>query len=49
MGVDLHSPARDKYFRLNGRLLAEGQDLSQALITAKLARPYDGGKKLPFC
>ena len=47
--VDLHAPARDKYFRLNGRLLADGQDLSQALITANLARPYDGGKKLPFC
>lgn len=47
--VDLHSPARDKYFRLNGRLLADGQDLSLALITANLARSYDGGKKLPFC
>ena len=47
--VDLHSPARDTYFRLNGRLLADGQDLSLALITANLARPYDGGKKLPFC
>mgnify|MGYP002082785547 CR=1 FL=1 len=47
--VDLHAPARDTYFRLNGRLLADGQDLSQALITANLARPYDVGKKLPFC
>ena len=47
--VDLHSPARDTYFSLNGRLLADGQDLSQGLITANLARPYDGGKKLPFC
>ncbi|MGB4068824.1 MAG: thermonuclease family protein [Nitrospira sp.] len=47
--VDLHSPARDKYFRLNGRLLADDRDPSQGLITANLARPYDGGKKLPFC
>jgi micrococcal nuclease len=43
--VELHSPARDTYFCLNGRLLADGQ----GLITANLARPYDGGKKLPFC
>lgn len=47
--VDLHSPARDTYFCLYGRLLADGQAFSQALITANLARPYDGGKKLPFC
>ena len=47
--VELHAPARDTYFSLNGRLLADGQDLSQALITANLARSYDGGKKLPFC
>lgn len=47
--VDLVQPARDKYFRLNGRLTADGQDLSQALIGAQLARPYDGGTKQPFC
>jgi endonuclease YncB( thermonuclease family) len=33
---NLHAPARDTYFRLNGRLLTDGQDLSQALITASL-------------
>lgn len=47
--VDLVEPKRDKYFRLNGRLLADGQDLSQALIQAHLARAYDGGTKTPFC
>lgn len=47
--VELHAPARDTYFRLNGRLLADGQGLSQGLITANLARLYAGGKKLPFC
>lgn len=47
--VDLVHPARDKYFRLNGRLVADGQDLSQALIQAQLARFYDGGTKTPFC
>ncbi|MCS6302322.1 MAG: thermonuclease family protein [Nitrospira sp.] len=47
--VDLAEPKRDKYFRLNGRLLADGQDLSQALIAAQLARHYDGGTKQPFC
>jgi hypothetical protein len=32
-----------------GASLPDGQELSQGLITANLARPYDGGKKLPFC
>ncbi|BFU90111.1 MAG: hypothetical protein NTAFB01_12980 [Nitrospira sp.] len=47
--VDLVEPKRDKYFRLNGRLIADGQDLSQALIQSHLARAYDGGTKTPFC
>lgn len=36
----------DKYFRVLGRLVADGQDVSQALIDARLAVPYNGGTKI---
>ena len=35
----------DKYFRVLGRLVADGQDLSQSLIEAHLAVAYNGGTK----
>lgn len=34
-----------KYFRVLGRLVADGRDVSQALIDARLAVPYNGGTK----
>jgi micrococcal nuclease len=42
--VDLR---RDKYFRLNARVLVDGVDLGAALIAARLAVAYDGGTKTP--
>lgn len=36
---------RDKYFRLGAHVHADGQALSQALITAQLAVAYNGGTK----
>lgn len=47
--IDLHHPQRDKYFRLLARLIADGEDLSDSLVTAALARPYHGGAKQPWC
>ncbi len=35
----------DKYFRVLGRLVVDGQDLSEALLAAKLAVVYQGGAK----
>lgn len=35
----------DKYFRVLGRLEADGHDLSQALLDANLAVAYNGGTK----
>lgn len=35
----------DKYFRVLGRLVADGRDLSQSLIDAQLAVAYNGGTK----
>lgn len=47
--IDLHSPRRDKYFRLLARIVADGEDLSESLVTAALARPYQGGTKQSWC
>jgi len=35
----------DKYFRVLGRLVADGKDLSQSLLDAHLAVAYNGGTK----
>ncbi len=36
---------RGKYFRIVGRLMADGVDISDLLIQQHLAVPYDGGTK----
>ena len=36
---------RGKYFRIVGRLIADGVDISDLLIDKSLAVPYDGGTK----
>lgn len=41
--------ARDKYFRVLGLIEADGQDLADALLSAGLATPYDGGPKRAWC
>lgn len=49
--VMLHDVIADKYGkRVVARIVtADGTDLGRALIAAKLARPYDGGHKTPWC
>jgi len=37
---------RGKYFRIVGRLLADGLDISDLLIERQLAVLYDGGTKV---
>jgi micrococcal nuclease len=43
--IKLHKASRDKYFRINARVIADGQDLSEMLVAKGLATPYDGGTK----
>lgn len=43
--VDLLNCTRDKYFRLLCDVSVDGKDFATAILKAKLARPYNGGKK----
>ncbi len=43
--IHLRKASRDKYFRLDARVLADEQDLSEILVRQGLAVPYDGGTK----
>lgn len=47
--VELHDAGRDKYFRVLGNLVIDGESVSQQLIAQGLARSYDGGHKTPWC
>ncbi|HWG95963.1 MAG TPA: thermonuclease family protein [Nitrospira sp.] len=50
MRIDVVEPERDKYFRLHGYLIMDGNNLSTALIAAGHAQPDSGGTKLhPPC
>lgn len=46
--VQVLDAKRDKYFRLNGRLLLDGVDMSKEMIDKGFAKPYDGGTKQPW-
>ena len=39
---------RDKYFRLDATVIADGVNLNEQMIKLELAKPYDGGKKTPW-
>lgn len=48
--VDLEiEPSRDKYGRFLAVARADGRDVGAILISEGLARPYDGGKRQPWC
>ncbi|MCU7877149.1 MAG: thermonuclease family protein [Candidatus Thiodiazotropha sp. (ex Lucinoma borealis)] len=47
--IELREIRRGKYFRLLADVWVDGRRLSQQLITAGLARPYDGGKREGWC
>ncbi|MGC4097781.1 MAG: thermonuclease family protein [Nitrospira sp.] len=43
--VDIVEPQRDKYFRLLGYLVVDGENMSEALPRASHAHQYHGGTK----
>ncbi|QOJ33809.1 MAG: hypothetical protein HRU82_02090 [Nitrospira sp.] len=43
--IHLRNASRDKHFRIDPRVIANGQHLSAVLIKQELAIPYDGGTK----
>ncbi len=43
--VDIVNVQRDKYFRILGTVLLDGQSIAPALMSRGLAYPYTGGKK----
>ena len=47
--ITLSNPQRGKYFRIVATVLADGQDVALLLISAKLGRPYSGGKREGWC
>lgn len=42
-------PRPDKYRRTLAVVTVDGRDVAAILITEGLARPYDGGRRLPWC
>ena len=47
--IALHDPARDKYFRLNAHVMANGVDVGADMVAKGLARTYSGGKRADWC
>lgn len=47
--IELKRMRRDKYFRIDAEVMADGKSIAQALISAGLASPYTGGKKASWC
>jgi micrococcal nuclease len=44
--IEITDVLRDKYFRILGRLVVDGEDLGSKLLAAGLAVPYNGGPKI---
>ncbi len=42
-------PRPDKYRRTLAVVTVDGRDVAAILISEGLARPYDGGRRLPWC
>ncbi|MGH6890718.1 MAG: thermonuclease family protein [Dongiaceae bacterium] len=48
--IEFESPSWDKYGgRIDAEVWVDGNRLSEQLIAAELARPYDGGKRAGWC
>lgn len=43
--IVLRNMKRGKYFRIVADVYVDGRNLGEELVTAGLAKPYDGGKK----
>ena len=48
-GIELRNIKRGKYFRIIADVYVDGENLSDLLIRAGYARPYDGGKREGWC
>lgn len=46
--VVLKDVSRDKYFRVDAKLIVDGKDVGELLLKRKLAHPYDGGTKIEW-
>jgi len=47
--IELRNMKRGKYFRILADVYVDSKSLTDGLIKAGLARPYDGGKRLGWC
>lgn len=47
--IELRKIERDKYFRLLADVYLDGDSLAATLVARKLAKPYDGGRKINWC
>ena len=48
--ITLHNVDDDKYSgRVSAQVFVDGDSVADKLIRRGLARPYDGGKRLPWC
>jgi endonuclease YncB( thermonuclease family) len=47
--IELKNIKRGKYFRILAEVYIDGENLAEALIRAKQARPYDGGTRSGWC
>lgn len=48
-GVTLERKGRDRYRRTLARVYVDGVDVAEIMIREGLARPYDGGRRMPWC
>jgi micrococcal nuclease len=46
--VELRNMSRDKYFRIDADVFADDIDLGQHLINKRMAKQYDGNKKIKW-
>lgn len=47
--IALHDPTRDKYFRINAHVVADGVNIGDEMVKQGLARTYSGGKRAGWC
>lgn len=47
--VTVETGRRDRYGRLLGVVRVSGRDVAPQMVNASLARPYSGGRRLPWC
>lgn len=46
--VEIKNMTRDKFFRIDADIYVDGKNLGDLLIDQKLAKPYNGGKKIDW-